>query len=103
MKELLYKCKDGTKLFKIPGHKSEKDFIVLTEFPKNPHAHSIEYIGACLKAKAEIEDINYPKTVDGIKTGNQGRDFLFDFMRWCVYRVELPIREICKKFKLPGF
>ena len=117
-KKVICKCKDGTILSKTQGKKSERDFIVITEFPQNPHAHSLEYIGSCLRAKAEVEDINYPKftnskqescptcglpiEIGGEKTGTLGKDWLFDFSRWCIYS-KLTIKEICKKFKIPGF
>lgn len=88
-----YKCDDGTILSTVQGKKSEKDFIILTTFPRSQMPHSLEFIGAALRLKANVEDINYPPPGDG-------RGYLFSFLRECVFNEETPIKEICKKYKI---
>lgn len=79
-----------------PGKKREGDFKIYTEFPYQPWAHSICYIGHCVRLKGEVEDICYP-TAEGF----QGRGKLLAFLQNCLYRTNRSIEELCKLHKIP--
>jgi len=110
-----YVTKNNERIFTKPGSKSENDFKIFTHFPKTPWPHSLEYIAACLQLKQEVEEINYSRTITEYvecpiyngecplltlkaRTSLQGRDFLFDFMRWSIYRPDLKPIKICERF-----
>jgi hypothetical protein len=93
--KLKYICKDGTKIYLKQGKKSENDFKIYTEFPNQPWPHTLEYIGYCLRLKAWVEKINYPK-----EKGFRDRFYLHHFVQDCIIRIQDPIETIMKKFKI---
>ena len=86
---------NGEKVFTMPGKNGERDMKIFSEFPKQPWPHSLFYIGLCLRLKGEIEDRNYPP-----KNGFKGREMLLEFCQDCLYRLDLNIFQICKKYKI---
>lgn len=87
---------NGERIFTIPGKKGPDDMKILTVFPKMPWAHSLFYIGQCLRLKAEVEDRDYPP-----EKGFQGRGKLMTFIHDCIFKKDIPLEEICKKHKIP--
>jgi len=55
--------------------------------------HSLELLGAALRAKAAVEQRRYPF--------GQGKRYLLRFIEACIMTRE-PIREIMRRFKIPG-
>lgn len=91
-----YKCGDDTEIECRQGKKSEDDFKIYTRFPNQPWPHTLEYIGQCIRLKAEVEEINYPRS-----KGFQGKKFLHRFIQDCIWKTNMTIKEICKKFQIP--
>ena len=90
-----YKCDDGTEIECRPGKKSENDFKIYTRFPNQPWPHTLEYIGHCIRLKAEVEERSYPR-----EKGFKGRNMLLHFIQECVFKKEISIKDLCKKFKI---
>ena len=90
-----YHLKDGTVVRLVPGRKVPNDKIIVTEFPQQHHAHSLEYIALVLRLKAEIEDLCYPPT-----SGYRGRYLLLDFVIDAI-TTDLPMDNLLKKYKIP--
>lgn len=78
-----------------PGKNGPMDMKIFTTFPKMPWPHSLYYIGVCLRLKGMVEERNYPPG-----EGKQGKAYLMNFIRECVFENNIPISEICKKYKI---
>lgn len=97
--DVKYPCKDGTLLYTKEGNRAEGDKKIFIKFPKNPWMPSIECLLAWIRMKSWlIEDNNYKR-----QKGYRGKGMLHDAIQHSVWRKDLKIREICKKFKIPGF
>ena len=88
----IYKTKKGECLYEEPGNRSDGDKRLYIGFNGAKWAHSLELIGAALRAKAWVEDNNY-------KNG-MGRYWLFGYIAKCICTDE-PIKDLIKKFKIP--
>ena len=93
--EKKYICEDGTEIFTGPGKKCENDFKIYTKFPKQFWPHTLEYMGYCLRLKSYVEEINYPRD-----KGLQGQKYLHRFIQDCIWKKQLTVKEICKKYKI---
>lgn len=91
-----YICEDGTEIYCTRGTKSGDDLIIKTRFPNRVQSHKLEYIGQCLRMKGEIEETNYPSGA-----GYRGKQYLSDFAIECIWRTDIPVLELCRKFKIP--
>jgi hypothetical protein len=91
-----YVCTDGTEIFTKQGKKSENDFKIYTKFPREYWPHTLEYIGYCIRLKAHVEEINYPR-----ERGLQGQKYLHRFIQDCIWKKDLTIKELCTKYKIP--
>jgi len=80
-------------VFTVPGKNGVDDMKILTEFPKSPWAHSLYYIGVCLRLKGMVEDRNYPNAM--------GKFMLLDFCCDCITKRDVSILDICRKYKIP--
>lgn len=87
---------NNEKITTVPGKKGPDDMIILTQFPKMPWPHSLYYIGCCLRLKGMVEERAYPQ-----KDGYQGRDYLLDYVAECILSLDVPISDLCKKYKIP--
>ena len=86
----------GERIYTEPGTRGPDDMKIFTVFPRRIWAHSLCYIGHCLRLKAEVEDRNYPTA-----KGFQGRGKLAVFVHDCLYSQHLTVEDICKKHKIP--
>ena len=82
-------------IYTEPGKNGPSDMKIFTRFPKMPWAHSLYYIGVCLRLKGLVEDRNYPPP-------KNGKGMLLSFCRECICNYNLTIREICEKYKIPS-
>jgi hypothetical protein len=73
------------------GKKSKNDFMIFTQFPRQPFPHSLEFIGQCLRYKSYIEDDAYPPPA-------RGKHMLLHFCQESVLKREKTIKEICCEF-----
>jgi hypothetical protein len=87
---------NAEKIYTIPGKNGPNDMKIFTQFPYMPWAHSLCYIGHCLRLKAEVEDRNYPP-----EKGFQGRGKLMTFIYDCVFNKGMSVEEICRKHGIP--
>jgi hypothetical protein len=90
--KLIYTTKKGEELFSEPGNKDPKDKRLYIGYKGHKWAHTLELIGAALRAKAYVEDVNYPN--------GRGKHMLLDFVQQCIL-TKTPIKELCKKFRIP--
>lgn len=90
------KTPNGEVIYTEPGKNGPNDMKIFTRFPKIPWAHSLYYIGVCLRLKGLVEDRNYPP-----EKNFQGKGMLMSFCRECIFNTKTPISEICKKYKIP--
>jgi len=86
------------KIYTKPGKNGDNDMKIFTRFPKIPWAHSLYYIGVCLRLKGMVEDRNYPPA-----QGYAGKLKLFHFVKDCIFDRKLSIEAVCKKHQIPGF
>ena len=91
--KLLYETKKGEKLYSEEGNRAKNDLRLYIGFKDFKWAHTLELIGAALRAKAHIEDNNYPN--------GRGKHMLLHFIQECIL-TKTPIKELLKKFKIPG-
>lgn len=91
MKEI-YKTQKGERLYEEPGDRAPGDKRLFIGFNGTRWAHTLELIGAALRAKAYVEDNNYPQ--------GQGRYYLLGYVVACITSKK-PIRELMKLFKIP--
>ncbi|MFH1561939.1 MAG: hypothetical protein ABIF11_00775 [Nitrospirota bacterium] len=90
--KLRYKTKKGECLYSEPGDNGPKDLRLYIGYDdRKPWAHTLELIGACLRAKGSIEDWNYPK--------GEGRKYLLRFIWDCIMS-KTPISELLKRYKI---
>ena len=87
-----YETKKGEILYSEPGDNGPKDRRLYISYNGSRWAHTLELIGASLRAKAHIEDWNYPN--------GRGKHMLLDFIQQCIL-TKTPIRQLMKKFKIP--
>lgn len=80
----------------IPGKNGPNDMLILSTFPSMPHAHSLCYIGHCVRIKGEVEERNYP-----VSDGYQGKGKLMAFLHACLYRPNSTIEQICIEHGIP--
>ena len=92
----LIKTPNNETIYTEPGKNGPNDMKIFTRFPKIPWAHSLYYIGVCLRLKGMVEDRNYPQ-----EKGFRGSRMLLDFLKECIFDRKTPISEICKKYKIP--
>jgi len=89
-----YTTKKGEKLYSEPGNNGPKDKRLYIGYKDSLWCHTLELIGAALRAKAYIEDWNY------LPNGGEGRGMLFKFIKDCIF-TKIPIRDLLKKYKIP--
>jgi len=87
---------NNEEIYTVPGKNGPDDMKIYTKFPKTPWAHSLYYIGVCLRLKGMVEDRNYPP-----KNGLRGKNMLRDFCCECIENYNLTIADICKKYRIP--
>lgn len=87
---------NGEIVYCEPGKNGPDDMKIFTRFPRIPWAHSLWYIGACLRLKGIVEDRNYPPA-----EGYLGKQKLIYFCIECIENYKLSITEICKNFQIP--
>jgi len=90
MKEI-YKTLKGEVLYEEPGDRAEGDKRLYIGYNGTKWAHTLELIGASLRAKAWVEDNNYPNGL--------GRYYLLSYIVGCIM-TKTPIKELLKKFKI---
>lgn len=83
-------------VYTVPGKKGEGDMKIFTHFPKLPWAHTLHYIGICLRLKGIVEDRDYPPPA-------KGKDILVDFCRDAITDYTRTISQICKDYQIPGY
>ena len=88
----IYKTKKGETLYEEPGDRAKGDKRLYIGFNGSRWAHSLELIGAALRAKAHVEDNNYPN--------GMGRYWLFGYIAKCILTDE-HIKDLLKKFRIP--
>lgn len=88
----IYETKKGEYLYSEPGNRAKGDKRLYIGFKEFKWAHSLELIGAALRAKAHVEDNNY--------RNGMGRYWLFGYITKCICTDE-PIEALLKKFKIP--
>ena len=86
---------NNEKIYTEPGKNGPEDMKIFTRFPKIPWAHSLYYIGVCLRLKGLVEDRNYPRPKF------KGRNILVEFCNECITRLDKSIKQICKDFNIP--
>ena len=91
MKEI-YKTEKGEVLYEEPGNRAKGDKRLYIGYNGTKWPHTLELIGASLRAKAWVEDNNYPPPA-------QGRKYLFNYIKECIMTIT-PIKELLKKYKL---
>jgi len=87
-----YKTSKGEILIGERGDRADGDLRLYIQYNGNKWAHTLELIGAALRAKANIEDNNYPNGL--------GRWWLLGYIAACI-TTTTPIKELMKKFKVP--
>lgn len=91
-----YPCKDGTVLYTTEGDRTEGDKKIWIKPTKTPWMPTIECLLAWIRMKGWfVEQNNYPN--------GQGKKYLHRAIQDALYCKDLTIREICRKFKIPGF
>ena len=90
--KISYKTAKGEILYEEPGDNAPKDKRLYIGYNGTKWAHTLELIGAALRAKAWVEDNNYPNGL--------GRYHLLGFIVGCIM-TKTPIKELMKKFKIP--
>lgn len=90
-KKLRYKTLKGEKLYSEEGSKGPGDLRLYIEYNGALWAYTLELIGACLRAKAEVEDRNYPN--------GRGRLMLRDYIDDCIMTDE-PIKSLLEKYRI---
>lgn len=88
----IYKTAKGEILYESPGNNAPKDKRLYIGFNGTRWAHTLELIGAALRAKAWVEDNNYPNGL--------GRFWLLAYIAACI-TTDTPIKELMKRFKIP--
>ena len=88
----IYKTAKGETLYEEPGKNAPGDKRLYIGYNGIRWAHTLELIGAALRAKAWVEDNNYPK--------GMGRYMLLSYIIGCIMTTT-PIKELMKKFKIP--
>ena len=83
-------------IYTEPGKNGENDMKIFTRFPRIPWAHSLYYIGCCLRLKGMVEDRNYPP-----ENGYKGKRMLMNFCCECIENTKESIKDICKKYRIP--
>ena len=84
----------GERIFTEPGKNGPDDMKIYTTFPKLPWPHSLYYIAVCLRLKGMVEDRNYPPPK------HKGKAMLAEFCRDAIFATTVPIRDLCKKYKI---
>lgn len=90
--KLEYITKKGEKLYSEKGDNGPKDLRLYIGYRDFRWCHTLELIGAALRAKAHIEDRNYPK--------GRGRGMLFNFISDCILE-DIPIKKLLNKYMVP--
>ena len=92
-RKVIYTTKTGEVLYSEPGNRADGDKRLLIGYKEGkPWPHTLELIGAALRAKAWVEDNNYPHGL--------GRWWLLGYIVACM-TTSTPIRNLIKKFKIP--
>jgi hypothetical protein len=81
------------KIWTVPGTRGPDDMRIYSEFPKQPWATTLYYIGCILRLKGFVEDRNYPN--------GYGHAMLAAFFIECICHPEIPIKDLCSKYKIP--
>jgi hypothetical protein len=84
----IYETKKGEVIYSEPGDRSVGDKRLYIGYNGIKWAHTLELIGAALRAKAYVEDNNY-------KNG-MGRYWLFGYITNCIC-TDIPIQDLMKK------
>lgn len=90
--KIIYTTRKGEKLYSEPGSNGPNDLRLYIGYNGSRWAHTLELIGAALRAKAHVEDRNYPN--------GRGRMMLFDFISDCILKDD-PIKELIKRYSIP--
>jgi len=90
----IYSTAKGEKLYSEPGAKGPNDKRLYIGFNGTKWAHTLELIGAALRAKAHVEDTAYGKPYQ------LGKLMLLLFIADCIL-TKTPIKELLKKYKIP--
>jgi len=91
LKEIYRTSKDEI-LYEEPGNRAPGDKRLYIGFNGTKWAHTLELVGAALRAKAHVEDNNYPNGL--------GRYHLLGYVVGCIM-TNTKIKELMKKFKIP--
>ena len=91
MKEI-YKTVKNEILYEEPGDRADGDKRLFIGYNGIKWPHTLELIGASLRAKAWVEDNNYPPPA-------QGKKYLLKFITECIM-TKIPIKELLKKYKI---
>ena len=87
-----YKTKYGEILYSEPGDRAKGDKRLYIGKNGIRWAHSLELIGAALRAKAHVEENNY--------SNGLGRFYLHGFISACILCDNMTIKGLLKKFKI---
>lgn len=87
-----YRTKYNEILYSENGNRATGDRRLYIGKDGHKWAHSLELIGAALRAKAWVEDNNYPNGL--------GRFYLHAFISGCILCDKLSIKTLMKKFKI---
>lgn len=88
----IYRTSKNEILYESPGKNAKGDKRLYIGYNGTKWAHTLELIGASLRAKAWVEDNNYPHGL--------GRFWLLAYIAACI-TTSTPIKELLKKFKIP--
>ena len=95
-KNVKYPCKDGTILYTTEGNRAKGDKKIWIKPPQIPWMPSLECLFAWIRMKAWlVEENNY--------SGGWGMEYLRQAIDQVFFNKDLKVRDICKKFKIPGF
>jgi hypothetical protein len=89
--KIIYTTEKGEHVYEEPGNRKPGDKRFYIGFNGTKWAHTMELIGAALRAKAWVEDNNYPH--------GKGAVLLFEFMRDCILTIT-PITQLTKQYKM---
>ena len=81
------------RIFTVPGNRGPNDMRIFSEFPKQPWATTLYYVGCILRLKGMVEDRNYPSGF--------GHAMLAAFILECICHPEIKVIELCKRYKIP--
>lgn len=90
--KLRYKTKKGECLYSEPGDRALGDLRLYIGYNGYKWAHTLELVGAALRAKSHVEDNNYPHGL--------GRYYLLAYVVACILTDE-PILDLMKRFRFP--